>query len=413
MGGDLFDKLPEEVLRSILSYMDIPSIGRLSATHKPKDKNLAALASDEDTWYKLAQLRFGIGCNHKRRRSKKKKNVVLVTRGSSSSLSSLEVFSSSSSASSTSAAGPGEKRRRRPQTYGGATWKDAFRSLNLAMRIPETGITSGSAATSGGPVFASPSIRWSKRSGSSRSHCKPQLQQHQHQVEFNASKFLGIWCMLNHAENCQTKLCTNSAADRRRRLLCLPYRLDMRYVELKLCLQNTKSGFGTICIPSLEMIQVVTIDEEDYFSAWGWDKCDADYPLTFNILKNGPWGPKVLLRQCVDNGRSSDTDYALNVKDAIILRPFEVMVLSIHIACPFDMIYETDVLSTMSSIRIPVTSMNQDGNNFTNQQHHLLRQNEGSIASARFIEEDALWEYYSQLPGGCLSLTDRSRLVPM
>lgn len=405
MGGGLFDKLPEEVLRSILSYMDIPSIGSLSATHKPKDKNLAALASDEDTWYKLAQLRFGIGCNHKRRRSKKKKNVVLVTRGSSSSLSSLEVFSSSSSpASSTSASGPGEKRRRRPQTYGGATWKDAFRSLNLAMRIPETSLTSGSAATSGGPVFASPSTRWSKRSGSSRSRSQ---QQHQHQVDFNASKFLGIWCMLNHAENCQTKLCTNSAVDRRRRL-CLPYRLDMRYIELKLCLQNTKSGFGTICIPRLDMISVVTMEEEDYFSAWGWDKCDADYPLTY-----GPWGPKVLLRQCVDNEHSSDMEHAFNAKDGIILRPFEVVVLSIHIACPFDMIYETDVLSTMSSIRIPVTSLWQEGNNFTAQQQQLLRQNEGSIASARFIEEDALWEYYSQLPGGCLSLTDRSRLVPM
>jgi hypothetical protein len=187
----------------------------------------------------------------------------------------------------------------------------------------------------------------------------------------------------------------------------------MRYIELKLCLQNTKSGFGTICIPRLDMIQVVTMEEEDYFAAWGWDKCDADYPLTFNILKNGPWGPKVLLRQCVDNERSSDTEHALNVKDAIILRPFEVVVLSIHIACPFDMIYETDVLSTMSSIRIPVTSLCHEANNFTTQQQQLLRQNEGSIASARFIEEDALWEYYSQLPGGCLSLTDRSRLVPM
>jgi len=96
------------------------------------------------------------------------------------------------------------------------------------------------------------------------------------------------------------------------------------------------------------------------------------------------------------------------VKDAIVLRPFEVVILSIHIACPFEMSYETDVLSTMSSIRVPVTSYGPLSSN-----HLGVQQHKHSVATARFLEEDALWEYYSQLPGGCLSLTDRSRLVPM
>ena len=389
MGGGNFDILPEEVLRSILSYMDVPSIGAISATHKPQHKNLASLASDEDTWYMLTQRRFGIGCNHKRRTwRKKKKNVVLVKRGSSSSLS------------SEASTGVGESRRRRPQTYGGATWKDAFRSLSLAMRIPETSLTSGSAVKSGGAVFASPSNRWWNKRSTVLNDPEPDL--------FKACNYLGIWCMLNHAENCQTKLCTNSANSRRRRVVSLPYRQDMRYLELKLCLQNTKSGFGTICIPSIDMIRMATLEEDDYFNAWGWDKCDYDYPLTFNMVKHGPWAPKLLLHQCVDSDRTCDIERELDVKDAIVLRPFEVVILSIHIACPFEMSYETDVLSTMSSIRVPVTSYGPLSSN-----HLGVQQHKHSVATARFLEEDALWEYYSQLPGGCLSLTDRSRLVPM
>jgi len=397
--GSNFDSLPEEVLRSILSYTDVPSIGTLIATHKPHNKNLAALASDEDTWYLLAQRRFGIGCNHKRRtwRKKKKSNVVLVKRGSSSSIT--------SDANSTT--GVGESRRRRPQTYGGATWKDAFRSLSLAMRIPETSLTSGSAAKSGGAVFASPSNRWGYKKRSSSTVLKNE----QPFQQFRACDYLGIWCMLNHAENCQTKLCTTNSSSNsrgRRPKVSLPYRQDMRYLELKLCLQNTISGFGTICIPSIDMIRIATLEEDDYFSAWGWDKCDYDYPLTFNMVKHGPWSPKLLLHQCVDSERSCDIERELDVKDSIVLRPFETVVLSVHIACPFEMAYETDVLSTMSSIRIPVTSVGP-----LSLSHLGVVQHKHSVATARFLEEDALWEYYSQLPGGCLSLTDRSRLVPV
>ncbi len=154
--------------------------------------------------------------------------------------------------------------------------------------------------------------------------------------------------------------------------------------------------------------QIATLEEKDYFSAWGWDKCDHDYPLTFKMVKHGPWAPKLLLHQCVDSERSCDIERELDVKDAIVLRPFETVVLSMHIACPFEMAYETDVLSTMSSIRVPVTSFGSLSPN-----HLGVQQYKHGVATAKFLEEDALWEYYSQLPGGCLSLTDRSRLVPV
>ena len=126
-----FDALPSEVLRSILIFMDVPSIAAISMTHKAADGNISSLAADDTTWFVLIQGRFGIDCNHRRSTRNKQKGVVLVKRSSSSSLSSER-------------SNDQQRRKRRPKTYGGTTWKDAYRSLSSTMRIPETSITSGS-----------------------------------------------------------------------------------------------------------------------------------------------------------------------------------------------------------------------------------------------------------------------------
>lgn len=392
-----FDDLPEEVLHSILGYMDIPSLAALSMTHKAEHDNIAYLASDDVTWYALVQSRFGIGCNHRRNiRKEKRDGVVIVKRSSSSSLSSD---------------GGKMERKRRPTTYGGVRWKDAYRSLSSTMRIPETGITSGSQSQGGGAVFASPHLRG--RHGKN-----------------SVADFFGLWCMVNHAENCRTRTVEGQMRRRRRSRrrghqdafrepAALPYRLDRRYIELKLCLQNTKSGFGRVVVPDITAIRFVTSEEEDYFSSYGWDKWDEDYDATFPLIEDGPWAPKMLLQR-----RFGYDDHALeqssiitemwNAKsdlNSIILRPFEVVVLSVHISCPDGLVYETDVLSSMSSIRVPVVA---DGWSSIGKQPcengcNMIRSKDVSVS--RFLSEDALWEYYCQLPGGCLSLTDRSRLV--
>ena len=390
-----FDALPNEVLRSIIGYMDIPSLSALSMTETGKREGMASLASDDVTWFALVQRRFGIGCNDKGRRhdaSKHKRQGTVVAVRRVSSPMSLE----------------GERRKRRPMSYGGATWKFAYRALSLTSRIPETSITSGS--MSGGAVFASPCKRWRRRGQRNNNDGSGS----------GAAKYLGVWCMINHAENCRTKTVAGQGLGRRN--MCLPYREDRRYLELKLCLQNTKSGFGLLAVHDLSAIRIKTLsEEEDCFN----HNCENVGGETFQIVKNGPWAPQILLRRnfsdVIDGANHRNTipsnDFGVcnnNTNlctDGIVLHPFEVVVLSLRVSCPSDMVYETDFLSTASSIHIPVVSYDQ------NQPGHGDKLNcvAGTVdfATARFLEEDALWDFYSQLPGGYLSLIDRSRLIPM
>ena len=375
------DNLPEEVLRDILSFCDIPSLASLAQTSRQRSNedghmNVSTLACCNSTWYTLIQRRFGIGCQWRRKRARKRRqpNVVLVTRSSSSSLS---------------ADGVSSKSKKRPTTYGGQTWKDAYRSLASAMRIPETSITSGS-HTSGGAIFASPYRRGMK--GRSVATC------------------FGMWSMIGHTENCKTKVARGNNRSP------LPYRSDRRYIELKVCVQNTKSGFGNIVVPNIASLRIVSVDEEDYFNSWGWDKWTPEYDSTFKVISDGPWAPKTLIRQRfrqTDNESISDgecEDLPTGNLEDIVLRPFELAIVSIHVACPEHMHFETDVLSVMSLLSLPIAGLGWPCNSNGELPSPVLR----DVAVARFMSEEVLWEdYYCKLPGGCLSLTDRTRLIPM
>ena len=353
-----FGDLPEEVLRHIIKYMDIPSLATISMIQKPNNNNISALAVDDTTWYTLIQNRFGIGCNHRRisRSNKQTQGVVLRSMKLSSSSSSLTSFTN--------------RPKRRPKSYGGHTWKEAYRCLATTMRMPETSLSSGSNMA----VFASPSLHGRKSN-------------------------LGVWCMINHRENCKTKTVEQVGTRRRRNHQpnSLPYRSDRRYIELKLLLQNTKSGFGSIIIPNISTTRIASVHEDE-------DGIPFE-DSTFKVIGAGQWRPKTILRRrfadddmaqqrALDDAEEWNATYE-NQKD-IILRPFEVVVLSLHVSCPETFVYETDCLSCMSSIRVLMAT---DGKK--------------DVSIARFINEEELWEYYSQLPGGCLSLKDRSRLVPM
>ena len=391
-----FDDIPKEILRNIIGYMDIPSLCTLSMTCKPamENHNISALAIDDTTWYALIQSRFGIGCNHRRIsiRSKQQKNngVVIVKRGSSSSLSS-SVHT--------------EKSKRRPKSYGGSSWKDAYRNLASTMRIPETSICGSH--MSGCAIFASPILTGRRKINT-------------------LSNYLGIHVLVNHSENCRTKTVDGHSGRRRHRRRNgevavrepIPYRADKRYIELKLCLQNTTSGIGRVVIPDVSSICIASLDEEAYFESWGWDKWDNDYDSTFKLITVGPWAPRIILRRKFTDSELAQDQAAIDAEEwnaksserDIILRPFEVVVLSIHISCPESFVWETDALSSMSMIRVPVaaadgwSSKNSDENEAAKKTY---------VSTARFLVEDEIWDYYCQLPGGCLSLTDRSRLVPM
>lgn len=173
-------------------------------------------------------------------------------------------------------------------------------------------------------------------------------------------------------------------------------------------------------IPDVSSIRIASLDEEDYFESWGWDKWNNndDYDPTFKLIDVGPWKPQIILKRRFAHNDIAQHQATVDAEEwnakcgekDIILRPFEVVVLSVHISCPETFVYETDVLSSMAMIRVPVAAdgwpsiKDVDGSTVVKKK---------DVSVARFLPEDEIWEYYCQLPGGCLSLTDRSRLIPM
>jgi len=386
-----FDALPDEVQRSILGYMDIPSLAALCMTHKAvENENIASLCSDDVTWYAIIQSRFGIGCNHRRIiRKQKQEGVVFASRSLSSSIDGMRST---------------EGRKRRPTTYGGKDWKEAYRVLSSTMKIPEMNITSGSHNVSGGSAcFASPYLRGRK-------------------VKNSVADYFGVWCMVNHAENCRLKTVQGQMGRRRRpnhrgitqEPVSLPYRLDRRYIELKLVLQNTKSGIGRVVIPDISAMRIASSVEEDYFSAWGWDKWDGEYDATFQLIGAGPWAPRILSRRRFRDDDAAHLDAEecnaeCGVKD-LILRPFEVVVLSVHISCAEGIVYETDALSSMSSIRVPIVADGWPSTKQVNNTEGCEAMTKKDVSIARFLPEDSLWEYYCQLPSGCQGVQLRNEV---
>lgn len=446
-----FDDLPNEVLRSILSYMDIPSLAALSNSHKARDGNMSHLAADDTTWYTLVRNRFGIGRDNRRRRQGE--GVVVMKKGGDGqgpasyplnlhgSLSHLLLKKSSQSEYDCVPRPIHHGGRRRPASYGGRDWKSAYRSLSETMRIPETYLTGS--GPGGVAVFAS-----TKKSVSNGQDV--------------ASYYLGVWCMVNHTEDCHTKTVIGGRwrTKRHRGVMDgrgpitvndnnlsppLPYRTDRRYIELKICLQNTKSGYGQVVIPDVRSIQITSFHEEKYFDSLGdgWNDCRVGgHEMTFEIVKEGPWSPRIALRRRVYNDACDDMqdgweDPNDNKNDdkmltSLILCPFEVVIMSVHVSCPESHTYETDTLSCMSSVRVPIVadgwpttntigkgSMEKgrcscdSGGGVYGGIGHDWNMKKRDVSIARFLPEDDLWEYYCLLPGGCMSLTDRSRLVPM
>jgi len=87
-----FLRLPNEILAYIVLYLDIPSIGAVAQTSKPKNGTLSQLVSpNEDIWFEIVKARFNV----------------------SSSLV------------------------KRPKLFGGPNWKHSYRSMSLSHRMPK------------------------------------------------------------------------------------------------------------------------------------------------------------------------------------------------------------------------------------------------------------------------------------
>jgi hypothetical protein len=181
---------------------------------------------------------------------------------------------------------------------------------------------------------------------------------------------------------------------------------EKRYVELYLCLQNVKSGGGEVVANVMDAALVLMGTSESY-----------------DPLKYGSLRPKVLLYETKEScslKASGDSDdlFACDITNGVKLRPFDMVVISVHFLCSSE-VYETDFLARAVSLHVPVRKSTDDEN-----ESALVTPDAASLvvahhagtamsseASAYFIPERDVWNYYDQLPGGCLTLVDRFGMV--
>ena len=311
----MFDLLPSELIRLVLCFADIPSLGNLARTGK---NLLAQYACDDTTWANLVERRFRI-----------------ATKKSS------------------------------PKLHGGHTWKHAYCSMSHSDRIPRNRYTSSSRKI----VFAKGKTTQRKING-----C------------------VSLWVLMGHTENCQTRTVQrheSSISDSHDQIGD-----NERYVELHLCMQNVKSSAGEVVADVMDAALVLLGSSKN---------CDP--------LKSGLLRPKMLFHDtketCPSKATKEDNAFTVDITDGVKIRPFDLVVISVHFPCSSE-VYETDFLARAVSLHIPVRkssyAVNESGG--SPDAAVLIDTGMPSEASAFFIPEKDVWNYYDQLPGGCLTLVD-------
>lgn len=248
-------------------------------------------------------------------------------------------------------------KKSRPVLHGGHSWKQAYFHMSHGDRIPRSRFTGSQKV-----VFAK--AKSSQRRISSE------------------SSPVRLWVLLGHTENCKTRTvrrCEQSQTDERN---------NERFVELYLCLQNVKSGAGDVTVDVLESSLALMQNSGSTYD-----------PLISQVRRNGSsLKPKVLFH---DTGGDA---FDLDISNGIKLRPFDVAVVSVHFPCASDL-FETDFLARALSVHVPV------------RQATSTRANDGNDAianteaSAFFIPESDVWNYYMELPGNFLTLVDRFQMA--
>lgn len=364
----LFDLIPEELGRLLLQYLDIPSLSVLSILSR--SSRISLLASDDVTWLGLVHQRFKI--------------ISSPVRGRLIPL--------------------------KAKTYGGPSWKTAYRSMSICNRMPRNKIVKRSKT-----IFARGGGRMNHAAGIGKNDKKIVAGLHTNAE----SEIVYLWVSLAHTDNCNTRAdgCVHLKAK--------------RYVELHLCIQNVKSSLGSV------FVDVTAVSAE----LLGFEGC-PDGVWTSQVVQNGPRKPKILYQSQgspvtffdsneihMKPSKSFEEDrYTFMNNFGTNLKPLEFVVISVHVPCTFDMIYETDFLSRAVKIHVPIRweSGRDEIDEYNPTEHSKgifdLNSNRSglaathkqtSFASAFFIQENEIWEHYTQLPGGCLTLTNRSSMVPV
>ncbi len=356
---DYFESLPREILLLILNYMDIPCIGSMMQTSSPKNDNIAELAAQDKKWLEIVNRRF---------------NLFRASRVAKGNVS-------------------------RPKSYGGSTWKDAYRSMAVSNRMPKMTVQYKKkkifAKGCGFKMIDSKITKRHSLASCALSNAIVPCRQK------SRNQFVACWVMIGHTEDCKLRVTHMDLNE--------PHFQDTfsgnqrnTYIELQLALQNTKSGF---CEVTADIFQA-TIQMHDAVDSF----------LTQRIVRSGPFRPKVVYRSIggeigLKNG-CTWLDEELG--DKLTLRPFEFAIVSVNISLRHYMElndesiqFETDFLSRALSICVPVSCEEPIGKKGNHPFDSLPKRHSSSIVIANFIEENEIWENYMALPGGCLVLIDK------
>ena len=426
-----YPQLPEVIINIIVEYMDIPSLSNFSQTCKQTSNSLFSTVITDDVaiWGTLIQRRFNI------------ENVE----------------------------------KKRPKTFGGATWKAAYGSLMYANRIPRCRLLTGKGKT----VFAKPVL------GSDFPVFCDTHSEHVDENKRNKMNTPGmsLWVSLGHTADCNTRntrvrrwnaltkeeessiLSRSSSAStfdnhyksfegyknnntfHGETMRNPNYNQNdesgyQRFIELHLCIQNTKSSDGSIHVDLSEaFVQQINAAHDIInvgIKTWGkyrpkvlFYSGDSDIgykqktssqnnsqkqiPHSLPFSKLGPLVIKSIKPNMKRSKSCHDRLYRNNHEGnkkpyLLTLHPFEFVIVAVNVPCTSDMIYETDFLSRSLMFHVPITAdrytqvQSQSKLKWIKQVHHCL-------ATASFLSEMEIWDHYMQLPGGCLTLLDSRRAL--
>jgi hypothetical protein len=261
-------------------------------------------------------------------------------------------------------------KKSRPVLHGGHSWKQAFFSMSHSDRIPRGRYTGSQKA-----VFAKGrSVQRKPISGTSSP--------------------VRLWVLMGHTENCKTRTIRQSRAGASEESSN-----NERFVELYLCMQNVKSGAGNVTVDVLEATLALLGSTE------------GSRPLISRVRKPGSsLQPKVLFHDAMSSPSADPFDY--DVSSGIKLRPFQVAVVSVHFPCASD-VFETDFLARAVSVNVPVRkpSATKGKENIVPAVASSSTMTQEVDASAFFLPEHDVWNYYMELPGNCLTLVDRFQMA--
>ncbi|CAB9504506.1 expressed unknown protein [Seminavis robusta] len=270
---------------------------------------------------------------------------------------------------------------KRPKAFGGKDWKDAYCSMNLCNRMPKSRWTNRKA------IFAKGNGRMIHATGSG--------------TTTGTTSSLSLWVTLNHTENCRTRILRTNASSSNRQ----------RHVDLWVCLQNVQSNGPPIQVHIMQSelhflgglgnVYTERCIQEQLSCGYRWlvprllhHRHHHHSPALDRNVKGVARAPTTARVFDLSNDLSS------NGKGVIVLQPLEFCIVSLPFACGQDA-FETDALARTVSLRVPFDSRPQIGS--------TPLSSEPGEAQAWFVPESDVWDQYCQLPGGCLTLSDKER----